>query len=38
LDLHVEAESGGPPKIVSADLTIAEARNLAIKLWLAADE
>ncbi len=38
LDLYVGDESGEPPKIVSAEMTIAEARNLAIRLWLAADE
>ncbi len=38
LDLHVEDESGDPPKIVSTEMTPAEARNLAIRLWLAADE
>ena len=37
-DLHVEGESGDPPKVVSAEMTPAEARNLAIRLWLAADE
>jgi hypothetical protein len=38
LDLQIDDESGDPLKIVSAEMTIAEARNLAIRLWLAADE
>lgn len=38
LDLQIDDESGDPPKIVSTEMTIAEARNLAIRLWLAAEE
>jgi hypothetical protein len=38
LDFHVDDERGDPPKIVSAEMTVAEARNLAIRLWLAAEK
>jgi hypothetical protein len=38
LRLHVDDKGGDPPKIVTAELTTAQARNLAIRLWLAADE
>jgi hypothetical protein len=38
LKLHVDGESGDPPKLILADLTAEEARTLAIRLWLAADK
>lgn len=38
MSLQADDESGDPPKIVSAEMTVEEARDLAIRLWLAADK
>jgi hypothetical protein len=38
MSLQADDESGDPPKIVSAEITVEEARDLAIRLWLAADK
>jgi hypothetical protein len=38
LNLHVDDQSGDPPKVILIEFTAEEARTLAIRLWLAADK
>jgi len=38
LNVQVDDTSGEPPTVIFTELTPEEARTLAIRLWLAADE